>query len=106
MPDHAILSDIVLDRLPASDFVGRLTELAEFDRAMADARNGLPSVVLVSGDAGIGKTTSVSESADRAGVSLYFGRSTHIGGDTIPLGDQWCRGEQRRSGVADRVSGR
>ncbi len=39
----------------------------------------------MSGDAGIGKTTIVSESAARAGVSLYLGRSTHIGGDTIPL---------------------
>ena len=38
-----------------------------------------------SGDAGIGKTTIVSESAARAGVALYLGRSTHIGGDTIPL---------------------
>ena len=85
MPDHAILSDIVHDRLPATEFVGRLAELAAFDRAIADARTGLPSVVLVSGDAGIGKTTIVSESAVRAGVRLYLGRSTHIGGDTIPL---------------------
>jgi DNA-binding CsgD family transcriptional regulator/tetratricopeptide (TPR) repeat protein len=76
---------MVHDRLPASDFVGRRAELATFDRAIADARNGLPSVVLVSGDAGIGKTTIVSESAVRAGIALYLGRSTHIGGDTIPL---------------------
>ncbi len=41
--------------------------------------------MLVGGDAGIGKTTIVSESAVRAGVALYLGRSTHIGGDTIPL---------------------
>jgi DNA-binding CsgD family transcriptional regulator len=84
-PDHARLSGIVHDRRPASDFVGRRAELAVFDRAFADARNGLPSVVLVSGDAGIGKTTIVSESAARAGFRLYLGRSTHIGGDTIPL---------------------
>jgi predicted ATPase len=76
---------IVHDRLSASDFVGRRAELATFERAVEDARNGLPSVVLVSGDAGIGKTTIVSESAARAGVGLYLGRSTHIGGDTIPL---------------------
>ncbi len=76
---------IIHDRLPAWDFVGRLAELATFERAIADARNGLPSVVLVSGDAGIGKTTIVSESASRAGVGLYLGRATHIGGDNIPL---------------------
>ena len=73
------------DRVPTSGFVGRRAELAIFERAIADARNGLPSVVLVGGDAGIGKTTIVSESAARAGVGLYLGRSTHIGGDTIPL---------------------
>ncbi|HQZ35013.1 MAG TPA: AAA family ATPase [Ilumatobacteraceae bacterium] len=84
-PDHARLGGIVHDRRPASDFVGRRAELATFDRALADARSGLPSVVLVSGDAGIGKTTILSESAARAGVRLYLGRSTHIGGDTIPL---------------------
>lgn len=76
---------IVNDRLPASDFVGRHSELATFDQAVADARNGLPSVMLVSGDAGIGKSTIVSHSAWRAGVELYVGRATHIGGDTIPL---------------------
>jgi DNA-binding CsgD family transcriptional regulator/tetratricopeptide (TPR) repeat protein len=67
------------------DFVGRRPERATFDRAIADARHGLPSVVLVSGDAGIGKTTIVTESAARTGVALYLGRSTHIGGETIPL---------------------
>ena len=41
--------------------------------------------MLVGGDAGIGKTTLVSESAARADVALYLGRSTHIGGDIIPL---------------------
>jgi DNA-binding CsgD family transcriptional regulator len=72
-------------RAASPEFVGRRAELAVFERAIADARGGLPSVVLVSGDAGIGKTTLVSESAARAGVDLYLGRSTHIGGDTIPL---------------------
>ena len=72
-------------RPPTSDFVGRRAELKVFEGAIADAQRGLPSVLLVSGDAGIGKTTIVSESAARAGVGLYLGRSTHIGGDTIPL---------------------
>ena len=72
-------------RPSAPDFVGRHAELAVFEQAIADATNGLPSVVLVSGDAGIGKTTIVSESAARAGVALHLGRSTHIGGEIIPL---------------------
>ena len=76
---------IVNDRFPTESFVGRRAELAIFDGAIVDARKGLPSVVLVGGDAGIGKTTIVSESASRANVALYLGRSTHIGGDVIPL---------------------
>lgn len=76
---------ILRDRLPGKDFVGRRGELATFGRVIADARSGLPSVVLVSGDAGIGKTTIVSESAARTGIGLYLGRTSHIGGDTIPL---------------------
>ena len=69
----------------ATGFVGRHAELTVFERAVSDARNGLPSVVLVSGEAGIGKTTIVRESAARAGVDRYLGRTSHLGGDTIPL---------------------
>ncbi|MEO8266068.1 MAG: LuxR C-terminal-related transcriptional regulator [Ilumatobacteraceae bacterium] len=65
--------------------MGRRAELVVFERAIVDARRGLPSVVLVGGDAGIGKTTIVSEGAARADLALYLGRSTHIGGETIPL---------------------
>jgi DNA-binding CsgD family transcriptional regulator len=80
-----ILVGVGPDRSSTGDFVGRSAELARFGQAIVDARNGLPSVVLVGGDAGIGKTTFVREAASRAGVNLYLGRSTHIGGDTIPL---------------------
>ena len=73
------------ERLPTEDYVGRRAELAVFEQAIADARKGLPSVLLISGDAGIGKTTIVSESAVRAGVALFLSRSTHIGGEAIPL---------------------
>jgi DNA-binding CsgD family transcriptional regulator/tetratricopeptide (TPR) repeat protein len=72
-------------RMPTDDFVGRRAELGTFEQAIRDARNGLPSVVLVGGDAGIGKTTIVGEAAARADIALYLGRSTHVGGDTIPL---------------------
>ncbi len=81
----AILGGIVPDRSPTDDFVGRRPELLVFERAIVDARKGLPSVVLVGGDAGIGKTTIVSEGAARADLALYLARSTHIGGETIPL---------------------
>ncbi len=80
-----ILDSVVPDRSSTGDFVGRSAELAIFGQAILDARNGLPSAVLVGGDAGIGKTSFVREAASRAGVTVYLGRSTHIGGDTIPL---------------------
>jgi tetratricopeptide (TPR) repeat protein len=75
----------VFDRLPLDEFVGRRSELDVFARVVEDARNGLPAVVLVGGDAGIGKTTLVREGALRARVPVYLGRSTHIGGDIIAL---------------------
>ncbi len=80
-----ILVGTVTDRSPTEDFVGRRAELAVFERVLDDARSGLPSVLLVGGDAGIGKTTIVGEAAVRANVALYLARATHIGGETIPL---------------------
>jgi carotenoid cleavage dioxygenase-like enzyme len=62
--------------------VGRRAKLLVFERALDDARNGLPSVLLVCGDAGIGKTTIVSEAAVPANVALYPAWATHVGGET------------------------
>ena len=73
------------DRAQNSDFVGRVDELVVFERAFADARSGVPSSLLVGGDAGIGKSTLMAEAAERAGVHLYIGRCVPIGGDVIPL---------------------
>ena len=73
------------DRLETTDFVGRIDELARFERAFTDARAGVPSVLLVAGDAGIGKSTLIAEAAERAGVKFYIGRCVPIGGDVIPL---------------------
>ena len=74
-----------MDRIGAREFLGREAELATFERAIADARGGVPSVLLVDGDAGIGKSSLVAEAARRANVPLIMGRSAHIGGDVIPL---------------------
>ena len=53
---------------PARDrpFVGRAAELAVLDAALARAAGGEPTVALVSGEAGIGKTRLVLELAERA----------------------------------------
>jgi len=75
----------VPDRPLNPHFVGRSDELTLFERAFADARAGVPSVLLIGGDAGIGKSTLLAEACHRAGVSLYVGRCVPIGGDVIPL---------------------
>ena len=75
----------VLDRPLNPDFVGRTDELALFERAFGSARGGAPSILLIGGDAGIGKSTLIAEAAERAGATLYVGRCVPIGGDVIPL---------------------
>ena len=68
-----------------TDFVGRDNELAVFERAVEAARSGLPSVLLVGGEAGIGKSTLIAEAARRNGAELMVGRCLPMGGDVIPL---------------------
>lgn len=81
----AILGRIVFHRPQDRIFVGRRDELAAFERALASARDGVPAVLLVSGEAGIGKSTFLSEAAARSDVPLYVGRCVQMGGDVIPL---------------------
>ena len=68
-----------------TDFVGRRDELAAFERAVEAARKGAPVVLLIGGDAGIGKSTLVTEGARRAGVDMVVGRCVPMGGEAIPL---------------------
>lgn len=68
-----------------SAFVGRSGELATLARAVESARRGVPAVVLVGGDAGIGKSTLIAEAARQIGVALLAGRCLPMGGDAIPL---------------------
>ncbi len=66
-------------------FVGREGELATIERVVADARAGVPSVLLVGGDAGIGKSTLVSRGVEQAGIHRFLGRCAHLGGEVVPL---------------------
>jgi predicted ATPase len=75
----------VSDLTRSQRFVGRRAEIDSFQRAVADARNGMPSVLLIGGDAGIGKSRLVREGAAHTGVTLYLGRCMRLGGDAIPL---------------------
>src|SRR5689334_5201861 len=91
------------DRGAAYAVVGRDDELEVFERAVARAADAQPSVVLVSGDPGIGKSTLLAEAARRSGAPLYIGRCVHVGGDAIPLAPvvDLVRHIRRRSEVAE-----
>jgi hypothetical protein len=66
-------------------FVDRDMELARFARAVEGARHGTPAVLLVGGEAGIGKSSLVREGAARAGIASFLGRSVQVGGQPLPL---------------------
>ena len=70
-------------RLAAGAFVGRSVELAELEAALADAVSGRGRFVLISGEAGIGKSRLADELAARAkatGVRVLWGRCWEAGG--------------------------
>src|ERR1700742_1508603 len=48
-------------RLTSSHFVGRVGELAELELAVREATAGRPTLVLLGGDSGVGKTRLVGE---------------------------------------------
>jgi DNA-binding CsgD family transcriptional regulator len=66
----------------AGGFVGRAEELARLLAALERAEHGTPQVVLVAGDAGVGKTRLLSRFSDRAkqgGVCVLAGGSVELG---------------------------
>jgi DNA-binding CsgD family transcriptional regulator len=70
-------------RVTSSRLVGRAEELAELEVAFADAESGAPSLALVAGDSGVGKTRLVAELVTRAAE-----RGGHtLSGECVDLGD-------------------
>ncbi|HXD57901.1 MAG TPA: AAA family ATPase [Thermoleophilaceae bacterium] len=65
--------------------VGRGTELAELEAALADSAAGKPSIVFVAGESGVGKTRLLAEFERRARASSPPARV--IGGDCVELGE-------------------
>ena len=71
---------------PAGLVVGRDAELAALDAALAEAARGGTALVVVEGDAGMGKTTLVEAWAGRAGAgaTVLWGQCDELGRD-LPL---------------------
>jgi DNA-binding CsgD family transcriptional regulator/tetratricopeptide (TPR) repeat protein len=72
-------------RLTSSHLVGRIEELAELELASRDAAEGRPSVVLLGGDSGVGKTRLVGELEQRlAEFVVLRGEAVEQGGGDLP----------------------
>jgi predicted ATPase/DNA-binding NarL/FixJ family response regulator len=69
-------------RLRSSRFIGRQPELAELDAAISEADEGKPSLVLVGGESGVGKSRLLSELLGRARAK----GARPIGGECVELG--------------------
>jgi DNA-binding CsgD family transcriptional regulator len=74
-------------RVASPTFVGRVEELSVLEAAQGRAANGEPAVVLVGGEAGIGKTRLVAELMDRSratGARVLAGGCLPVGGGSLP----------------------
>lgn len=83
--------DLVLEPSTDDGIVGREEELARLEDALEATLAGSPRTAVVTGDAGVGKTTLVEAFADRArqrGFDVLVGRSRREGGEPYgPLRD-------------------
>jgi DNA-binding CsgD family transcriptional regulator/tetratricopeptide (TPR) repeat protein len=70
-------------RASSPTFVGRLEELQVLEAARVRAGNSEPAVVLLGGEAGVGKTRLVAELASRCGSE----GSRVLAGGCVPVGD-------------------
>lgn len=70
--------------LPAA-LIGRDAELAELRAAVARAAAGSPSVVLLSGETGIGKTALASTILAEEHLTSLYGNCVQVAGDPLPF---------------------
>lgn len=85
----------------AAPFVGRQAERTELRQAVTDARDGAGTVVLVCGEAGVGKTRLGDELAADAGVRAVHGGA--VAGAPVPYGPVAAALRALRRACPDRV---
>ncbi len=67
-------------------FVGRRAELARYEAALATAAGGTPQLLVLGGDAGVGKSRLLRRLADRAeGARVLWGPCVELGTEGLPL---------------------
>ena len=77
----------MVGRAASPTFVGRVEELGALEAAREQAANGEPAVVLVGGEAGIGKTRLAAELMARSPAAegrVLAGGCVPAGGDGLP----------------------
>jgi DNA-binding CsgD family transcriptional regulator len=74
-------------RMTSARFVGRTGELAELQGALRDAAEGRPSLALVGGESGVGKSRlagELSRHARASGARVLSGDCVELGQDELP----------------------
>jgi ATP/maltotriose-dependent transcriptional regulator MalT len=74
-------------RMTSARFVGRSEQLAELEAALRDAAGGRPSLALVGGESGVGKSRLAGElirHAREAGARVLSGDCVELGEDELP----------------------
>jgi len=74
-------------RVSSPVLVGRSSQLATLETALAEAGRGRPAAVMVGGEAGVGKSRLVTEFAGRsraAGARALIGGCLELGADGLP----------------------
>jgi DNA-binding CsgD family transcriptional regulator len=93
-------------RIGAARFVGRVEELARLTDVLRSAAEGEPAIVLVGGDAGVGKTRLIAEfsaHAEDQGALVLTGGCLQLGGDGLPFAPvvEAMRGAAQALGLAE-----
>ena len=87
LTDRAYASGGMPTTRSSPNLVGRVEELAVLDRALQTTLAAQPSIVLIGGDAGVGKTRLVSEFGEHArelGARVLVGGCLDLGDEGIP----------------------